>query len=159
MAKRNLIHWDEKAGAAQNARHQFPALVAAYFAQVREALGHRPEASELHALRLLTKRLRYTLELFRPCYGPGLRARLAALRRIQQCLGEINDCVTVASIVAESSRKESPQRKRIDQFLEQRTQALIEHFRREWIDVFDAPGKERWWTSYLARHARFPARK
>jgi CHAD domain-containing protein len=159
MAKLNRIHWNEKAGAAPNASRELPALVTAYFAQGREMLSNSPKASELHALRLLTKRFRYTLELFRTCYGPGLRLRLATLRRIQQCLGEINDCVTVVALLAESSPKSSPQRKRIDQFLEQRSQSLIAEFRREWTEVFDAPGKERWWTSYLTRHARLPARK
>src|SRR5579872_6812843 len=154
MAKRNRIHWNEKLGAAQNARRQFPALVSAYFAEGREVLGNSPKAAELHALRLLTKRLRYTLELFRPCYGPGLRVRLAALRRIQQCLGEINDCVTAGAVLAASPRKSALQRKRLEHFLEERSQTLIEQFRREWTEVFDAPGRERWWTAYLDRHVR-----
>jgi len=154
MAKGSLIQWDEKAGAPQNARRELPPLVAAYFAQGRETLRNRPMSSELHVLRLFTKRLRYTLELFRPCYGPGLRERLAALRGIQQCLGEINDCATVAALLAESSSKSSPQWRRITHFLEQRRQILIEQFRHEWTDVFDAPGKERWWTSYLLRSRR-----
>jgi CHAD domain-containing protein len=155
MAKRKSIHWDEKAGAAQNAQRELPAIVTAYFAKGREMLDGSLDPSELHALRLLTKRLRYTLELFRPCYGPGFRARIAALRRIQQCLGEINDCVTAAAVVADIfPRSSSPIRKRVDGFLAERSHTLTAEFRRDWTEVFDAPGQERWWTAYLARPRR-----
>src|SRR5690349_24931490 len=107
MNKRKHIRWDESSGAAHNARHQLPAVVAAYFASVRETVGRKTKDSKLHALRLLTKRLRYTLELFRPCYGPGLRARLEALRHLQQFLGELSDCATAAKVLAERETKNS----------------------------------------------------
>src|ERR1700693_360897 len=88
MAKANLTKWNERAGAAGNARSTLPKVVGAYFARVREFLRGDPSPAELHAVRLETKRLRYTLELFRPVYGPGLETRLAALRRLQTKVGE-----------------------------------------------------------------------
>ena len=158
MRKKKTARWNANEGAALNAKRELPPLAAAYFARVRETLGHRPKPSDLHKLRLLSKRLRYTVELFRPCYGPGLRERIAALRRIQQCLGELNDCVTAKTIVARHSSKGSPVRDKFDRFMDQQRQSKIEQFRREWAEQFDAPGKERWWMDYLARYARAPSR-
>ena len=94
MSKRHIARWDARTAAAANARRELPRLVAAYFARVRELLADNPPPAKLHAIRLETKRMRYTLELFRPCYGPGMDTRLAALRHIQQLLGEVNDCST-----------------------------------------------------------------
>ena len=158
MHKRKHIRWDETAGAAHNAQHQLPAMAAAYFAQGRQVFARKEAQSDLHALRLSTKRLRYTLELFRSCYGPGLRARMTSLRRLQQCLGEVNDCETAARVLADYSKK-GPQRKQFRQFLAQRSLEKTAEFRRFWTEEFDAPGQEQWWTGYLARHTRQAARK
>lgn len=159
MSKLGHIVWEESVGAAVNARRRLPALVSDYFAKGRELLAKEPKPPQLHALRLATKRLRYTLELFRPCYGPGLRARLAALRRLQQLLGDVNDCATAAAELAKAARAKSPGRARVDRFLQQRAQAQTAEFSREWKQVFDAPGQQRWWTAYLTRHARPPGRR
>jgi CHAD domain-containing protein len=159
MSKLHRVAWEERAGAAVNARRELPHLAASYFARVRALLADDPSAPRLHRLRLLTKRLRYTLELFRPCYGPGLDTRLAALRRIQQSLGEVNDSAAAGRLVSKSMSAASPQRARILHFLEERAAAKAEEFRKDWSEVFDAPGQERWWTTYLARHARTPGRR
>ena len=158
MSKPAHFEWDESAGAALNARRHLPGLVSDYFANGRDLLARQPKPAQLHALRLATKRLRYTLELFRPCYGPGFRTRLAALRRLQQRLGAVNDCATALAELAKVAAK-SPHRVRLERFLKQRGQTEAAEFRREWKQVFDAPGQERWWTAYLTRHARPPGRK
>ena len=159
MSKLHRVAWEERAGAAVNARRELPHLAASYFARVRALLADDPSAPRLHRLRLLTKRLRYTLELFRPCYGPGLDTRLAALRRIQQSLGEVNDSAAAGRLLSRSMSAASPQRARMLHFLEERAAAKAEEFRKDWSEVFDAPGQERWWTTYLARHARTPGRR
>jgi CHAD domain-containing protein len=159
MSKLHRVAWEERAGAAVNARRELPHLAASYFARVRALLADDPSAPKLHRLRLVTKRLRYTLELFRPCYGPGLDTRLAALRRIQQSLGEVNDSAAAGRLLSRSMSAASPQRARILHFLEERAAAKAEEFRKDWSEVFDAPGQERWWTTYLARHARTPGRR
>ena len=157
MAKR--VKWRESEGAAQNAGRRLPAIVADYFARGREILGQEVNGSELHKLRLLTKRLRYTLELFRPCYGPGFRERLGALRHLQQSLGEITDCVTATAALEKYTRTNSAQRVRLDRVLAERSHAKAREFGRFWQEVFDAPGQELWWAGYLARNARQPGRK
>ena len=159
MSKLHQAGWDERAGATANARRELPRLAASYFAQVRALLADHPAAPKLHRLRLLTKRLRYTLELFRPCYGPGLDTRLTALRRIQQSLGEVNDSAAAGRVLCKSMSATSPQRAHLLRFLEERAAIKAQEFRKDWAEVFDAPGQERWWTTYLARHARTPGRR
>ncbi|SPF50720.1 hypothetical protein SBA4_450004 [Candidatus Sulfopaludibacter sp. SbA4] len=151
------IEWDEHAGAAANARRELPALVTEYFTHVRGLLAKDPPASKLHRVRLATKRLRYTLELFRPCYGPGLEKRMAELRQVQQLLGEVNDGVAGERLLMKAM-KPSPQRARVRKFLEERAGQTARKFRKHWTEVFDAPGRERWWTGYLRREARKPGR-
>ena len=158
----NKLHqptWDERTGAAANAHRELPLLAASFFAQVRALLAEDPSPAKLHRLRLLTKRLRYTLELFRPCYGPALDTRLAALRRIQQSLGEVNDSLAAGALLSQAMSAASPQRARILRYLEERAALKAQEFRQDWAEVFDAPGQERWWTTYLARHARTPGRR
>jgi CHAD domain-containing protein len=150
MNKAQRLEWDEKAGASANAEKCLPALVAGYFQKGREILANNPAPPELHALRLATKSLRYTLELFLPCYGPGLVERLDALRGLQQVLGEISDTAAAARLV---DCRNSAEAKTVKTFLEMRRAAKSEEFRKRWTE-FDAPGKERWWTHYLAHNAR-----
>jgi CHAD domain-containing protein len=136
--------WNQRETPSVNARRELPRLIAAYFAHVRDLLAQNPEPAELHRIRLATKRVRYTLELFRSVYGPGLDARLAALRGAQQLLGEVND----ASIVGEKLGRSvnAPVRK----FLGGRAVAKAREFREYWTKTFDATGREEWWTRYLS---------
>jgi len=138
--------WDERADVAANARRELPRLAADYFARARKLLAEDPPPAKLHALRLDTKRLRYTLELFRPCYGPGLEARLQGLRQVQQLLGEVNDSVAAAALLPKGARGR--------RFLENRAEAKAQEFRKHWAEAMDAPGQEERWTAYLARNAR-----
>ncbi len=45
-----------------------------------------------HELRIATKELRYTMELFRPAYEGDLDAPLAATKKLQNMLGDLHDC-------------------------------------------------------------------
>src|SRR5213594_2000685 len=99
MAKRISPVWDTNKSAPENAARKLPKLAGRYFKAGRKLLKGRASVEILHRFRLETKRFRYTLELFRPCYGPGLDQRLALLRKVQDLLGEINDCVTAKSLI------------------------------------------------------------
>jgi CHAD domain-containing protein len=153
MNKTSQIAWNPRWGATRNARRQLPPMVHAYFAQVRELLAAHQPPAELHAVRLATKRLRYTLELFRPCYGRGLAIRLATLQRLQKVLGEINDCAAAERLI-EGLIPASAARRRVQSFLRRRASAKAVALRKEWRDTFDAPGREHWWIQYLARSPR-----
>ncbi|HSW48824.1 MAG TPA: CHAD domain-containing protein, partial [Bryobacteraceae bacterium] len=137
--------------AAQNARHALPGLVCAYFEAGRELMEGALRPAALHRFRLDTKALRYTLELFRPCYGPGLERLLSELRRIQGCLGLISDYATCTELVASHLAGTAPERVRIEALLNARTRRKSLELRRYWKRIADAPGAERRWRSYLAR--------
>lgn len=155
MAKK--IKWDEAASAAQNARRKLPGLAAEYFAEGRAVVAGKGSPAAWHRLRLRTKRLRYTLELFRPCYGPGLEQRLHALRQAQQILGEINDCAAAGRLIDGLLPPRSPQRLRLRRFLDERARRKLGEFRDYWSKEFDKAGQEQAWRGYLAR-ARQSAR-
>ena len=141
------MKWDQREGGAANARRQLPRMVAAYFSRVRAFLAEDAAPSKLHRLRLASKRLRYTLELFRPCYPSGLEERLDALKVLQDSLGEVNDAVA-SSRLLRGALKDKP---KVRKFLEERAADKAAEFTRHWKETFDAPGQEAWWTDFLAR--------
>jgi CHAD domain-containing protein len=155
MGKVSKIHWNERVGAAANARRRLPLLLRNYFVRVRLLLAADPPPAELHVIRLASKKLRYTLELFRPCYGPGLKTRLAELQDLQEILGDVNDCCAAERVVA-CLAPESPSRDRAEAFLRHRASANAAKLRKQWFDRFDAPGKEQWWLQYCAGRAKAP---
>src|SRR5450755_3227936 len=111
MAKSHSIQWNPQASVAANARRELPPLVNAYFSTVREHLAKHSAPRKLHRLRLASKRLRYTLELFRPYYPEGLEDRLDALKTLQDSLGEVNDAVASARLLREALKREPKLRK------------------------------------------------
>ena len=147
MAKQSPPVWDVKKSAPKNAARKLPPLAGRYFKAGRELVNRRGSLEVLHQFRLETKRFRYTLELFRPCYGPGLDKRLTSLRKIQDLLGELNDCVTTQNILG---RKQNI----LAEFLQRRIARKRRELTRYWQSSFDAPGRERWWSDYLERFAR-----
>ncbi len=132
------IDWDTAADAAGNARQYLPPLAESYFASGRKLMRGRWSSADFHAFRLQTKRLRYTLELFRPCYGPGLERCLDGLRGLQDFLGAISDCATIAELL--------PQHRKL---LAARSREATDGLRRHWKEHFDRPGEERRWLRYL----------
>lgn len=158
MTKLRRIHWNERLDTGANVRHELPRLMADYFVAVRGLLAGKPAPRALHQARLASKQVRYTLELFRPSYGPGLEARLEALRRVQQVLGEVNDAVATRRLLGKTLNA-APHGLSLRDFLDARAEAKAQEFRKEWTEVFDGPGRFQWWFQYLARHGRNPGRK
>jgi CHAD domain-containing protein len=149
MRKKTTIRWNEDDSVAANARSRLAPLVAGYFARGRK-LHLKTGAEEFHAFRLQSKRLRYTLELFRGCYGPGLDDRLARLRQVQQHLGEMNDCEATLQLLAPRKSFSAHQQKAI-RFLEGRSAETRGQFLEYWRETFDAAGQEDWWIRYLTK--------
>jgi len=138
------MKWDDTKSVEESARERLPLLFAKFYAAGREVIEHE-DAATLHQFRLRGKRVRYTLELFRPVYGPGLDQLLKGLRRAQTSLGEINDCATAHDLVGD------PQ---FHDWIAARQAALRDAFRKYWLDEFDAPGREQHWVRYLRTYAR-----
>jgi CHAD domain-containing protein len=150
MAKKRLL-WDESASASSNAGVRLPAMLQSYFDQGRKLMGRSPSAAAMHPFRLETKALRYTLELFRPCFGPGLERFLLSLRSIQDCLGALNDYATTRDLIAARLPKHAPAREKMDRVLTARAKRKSLEFGRYWRQTFDKPGEDRRWVNYISR--------
>jgi CHAD domain-containing protein len=150
MAKKRLL-WDGSASASSNAGARLPAMLEAYFHQGRKLVGRSSSVAPMHPFRLETKALRYTLELFRPCFGPGLESFLLTLRRIQDCLGALNDYATTRDLIAARLPKHAPEREKMDRVLTARAKRKSLEFRRYWRQTFDKPGEDRRWMNYISR--------
>jgi hypothetical protein len=57
--------------------------------------------TELHDMRIAAKRLRYTLEIFRPCYPPSVDRILEQVRELQELLGQIHDADVLVPLLQE----------------------------------------------------------
>ena len=148
------IHWEGAKSVAENAREKLPELARGFFEAGRALEKGKPSLEALHRFRLLTKRFRYTLELFRSCYGPGLARRIEALRTLQQYLGEISDCATTRELLAGRNDLNKPERDRLARQLGVLAAARVAKFHRLWRRDFAQVERERWWTDYLRRFAR-----
>src|SRR5215510_10157420 len=70
-------------------------VIAARLKELKSASPHiyfPSDNSELHELRILTKGLRYAVELFAACWGDDMRAIARELALLQTSLGELHDC-------------------------------------------------------------------
>jgi hypothetical protein len=66
---------------------------------------------------------------------------------LQDSLGEVNDAVASGELLREALKRKPKVRK----FLDDRAAAATVEFSRYWNATFDAPGREAWWTDFLAR--------
>jgi CHAD domain-containing protein len=151
MARRGRLVWNTSYTEQENASRKLPQLAREYFQAGRILFSGTPDPRSLHKFRLRTKRFRYTLELFQPCYGPGLEERLRLVRNIQDLLGKINDCATTQKLAGQS-------RGTFHRFLERRMALKQRELFHYWFQVFAAAGREEWWAHYLARFVRKPRR-
>lgn len=141
--------WRPSESACENAVERLPLIVEKLFDAGRDALSEpAPDVAALHRLRLSAKHVRYTLELFAPCYGPELVDRLEQLRLLQDALGKINDCR------ASRAHATGPA---MQARLETRQEALAAEFERFWFSAFDAPGECEGWMLELARKSSLRA--
>lgn len=146
--------WIADAPAAENARRELARFAAEYFKAGRKLASRHPSAGKLHAFRLLTKHLRYTLEVFRPLYGPALNQRLADLRKVQTVLGELNDYAATRALMDASPEASHPETLRLRQWLDQQEKHKRREFTELWTNGFDAPGQQARWETYLQRYGR-----
>jgi hypothetical protein len=79
--------------------------------RVAELLSWEPFVSdptrveELHNMRISAKRLRYTMELFAPFYGPDFKAAISQIKKIQEQLGNIHDADVMVPALADHLRR------------------------------------------------------
>jgi CHAD domain-containing protein len=149
--KSGWIEWKAGVGVAENAREFLPAMVGDFFAAGRALQTSEIRPKNLHAFRLTAKRFRYTLELFEPVYGPELPGRLDRLKKLQNLLGSINDCVESWTLVRRmrGTGKKSL-RAAVIRLVEGRAETRVRKFLAYWADDFDRPGEEETWRRVLA---------
>lgn len=149
VKKKTSMDWDALLGAGENVRLRLPAAVAEFFALGRKAVAGESPA-QLHAFRLASKRFRYTLELFRPLYGPGLEPRIEAVRKIQSMLGDRQD---FAVLSARLHNTVAPSDALLEALraCDEKGRELERYFERYWKDEFDTDGAELRWERYLMR--------
>jgi hypothetical protein len=81
---------DPHAPVLDNARRVLAVRIAEFYSY--ETIIPHPELSEaLHDLRISAKRLRYTLELFRPQFGKVGERQIERVKAIQEALGTLHD--------------------------------------------------------------------
>jgi len=92
-----------------------------------------PQASPkgLHHFRIAAKKFRYALELFEPLYGSSLDPIVASIKDTSTLLGEINDSVTVAAMVADYKGGG-----RLAARLKKRQHKKTNEFRKYWDQTF-----------------------
>jgi len=64
-----------------------------------------PPAQDLHDLRILCKRLRYTCEFFRDLYGKGMRRFVKSVVELQDLLGAHQDACVAGDTLRASAEK------------------------------------------------------
>lgn len=140
--------WKNRKTLRENLQQRLPKMAARYFDEGRTAMKTGTTWDDMHQFRLATKRFRYTLELFRSEYGPGLERRLEDLKHVQTFLGDINDCVVTAAMLQNVPETEAV-RAKLESVMASKTKKM----RRHWASTFDASGAEQSWTRYLSMYA------
>ena len=67
---------------------------------------------ELHNMRIAAKRLRYTMEVFAPCFGLEFAQVLKTIEEIQERIGAIHDCDVLIPLLETVLAKETKQEKK-----------------------------------------------
>jgi CHAD domain-containing protein len=98
--------------------------------QARRLRLNSPD-TELHALRVKTKRLRYAVECFRPIFGSGVKSMVDETKALQDLLGEHQDCAVFSEKVRTALSSDSTVLPpatliRLGELIEQRRQRMVE---------------------------------
>lgn len=129
------------------ARDTLPILVNKYRAAAEDAASLAASTKDMHQFRIQGKRLRYSLELFRPIYGPGLEEKLNVLRKAQQFLGDVNDCESMRQLLL-ACGVDVP--RRLLAAVDSRQKKRIREFRDFWKSTWADREFGRRWINYLA---------
>jgi CHAD domain-containing protein len=134
------MKWKPSGTAAESAHAALPKLAQKYFKAGRQAASGKRSAKELHRFRIATKEFRYSLELFRPVYGPSLERHIHALRELQSVLGKLNDHHTLKPFF----KSDKALKAKLDEAMEKH----LSQFHEQWKKV-DANGALKRWKAYF----------
>jgi hypothetical protein len=115
---------DPDAPVIDNARRVLAVRIAEFYSF--EPIVSHPELSvALHDMRISAKRLRYTLELFRPQFGKAGERQIERVKAIQELLGTLHDYDV-----------------RIDLIGDELSQLMVEQSRQTRTDIAEASADE-----------------
>lgn len=140
--------WRGKRSVKESLRDEMPQLVDDWFTAGRVALMPGTPWEQIHHFRLLTKRFRYTLEIFKSAYGPGIERRVENLRELQTLLGDMNDLVTTSSLLQSLEGMEEVRAR-----LAQKTDKKKAQLDTLWQRDFDPETRQTNWRRYLTQYA------
>ena len=98
--------WTRTAGYIQS---RLTALLAC-----QDCLTDSARVTDHHRMRIMAKKLRYTMEICRAAYGSDLNDAIKSVKQVQTLLGDIHDCDVWAE--------------QIDQFIDREYQRTLEYF-------------------------------
>jgi len=112
---------------------------------------YRPAATkDLHELRILSKRLRYAIELFEPCWGKDLKEIAREVSLMQTSLGELHDCDVWIEDLGQRLKRTARKKKDDPDNARERAAAvwLLRHFAKERTEHYrDALARWEDWES------------
>lgn len=150
-----------KRPARANAARVLPRLAERLFRAGDASVEDDLHSEEVHDFRIRTKRFRYVLEYFRPCYGKALDAYLEAVRGLQAALGDLNDCHSTRVLLQRLLHPGDPptRHKKLLAALDRRENDLFEKYRAYWHETLESPEYREKFMRYLTHPPRRPLKK
>jgi hypothetical protein len=115
---------DPDAPVIDNARRVLAVRIAEFYS-FEPIVSHPEHSGALHDMRISAKRLRYTLELFRPQFGKAGERQIERVKAIQELLGTLHDHDV-----------------RIDLIGDELSQLMVEQSRQTRTDIAEASADE-----------------
>lgn len=153
MKEPKPLYWKAELTVAENAREQLPAALKRYLAFGDELLEGDAHPRELHRLRLATKHIRYSIEVFEGLFGPRIQVLLKILRETQQSLGAISDATATAEWLKKKGLSREAEAARLNDFLKERAAKQATEFAGFWQKHFADPQERQRWLQYLEHYA------
>jgi len=132
-----------------HARYVLPQIAKSFRKAGNRAADPDAPATDVHHCRIQAKKLRYSLELFEPVYGPAAEAGIKRLRDLQSLLGDINDCRTVRALLGDldavdgvETRLKKSQKKKLRKFRTLWAEEFAPSMMRQWIDELRTPPRK-----------------
>ena len=123
--------------------------------RLREARSYEPltrdaeDVPGLHNMRIAVKRLRYSTELFRGCFGKAFKTHVKQMQHLQELLGDIHDCDVLVEYLDGMLEKATPEQAVGVRALRDRKTAHRAAQHAELVAELDRLRDERFWSTIL----------